>query len=156
MTIKTPKYRGILWAVANVSFVAVVPAAALYFSRQLRAGAYPEEADSIGLPIVGIAFWVLILLLPLNIAWGLLLRRYPGKVVLYASARDLRLAPRIIAELGLAVGVLCVVAAVWSLVDDAPEFTAVFLLWCYVALAVRAAFVMSARTKKTHNSGLAA
>jgi len=117
---------------------------------------YPVEADSIGLPIVGIAFWVLILLLPLNIAWGLLLRGYPGKVVLYASARDLRLAPRLIAELGLAVGVLCIVAAVWSLVDDALEFTAVFLFWCYVALAVRAAFVVSARTRRAHNSGLTA
>jgi hypothetical protein len=59
MVIASPKHRLSLWLLANLAWVALVHAAALYFHRQLLNGAYPPEADSIGLPIMGIAMWVL-------------------------------------------------------------------------------------------------
>ena len=147
MEITTPKHRVVLWVAANLSLVALVPAAVMYFSRELKAGAYPVDADSIGIPIMGTLMSVLGLLLPVNIACWLLLRRYPGKVALKISAKDLRVGPRVVAGLGLAFGALCAVTGVWSAVERAPEFAAVYLLWCYVTLAIRAAFVASNRAK---------
>jgi hypothetical protein len=57
MPLGTPKHRATLWVFANAAWIAVSPAAALYFDRQQRNGAYPVDADSIGLPIMGIAVW---------------------------------------------------------------------------------------------------
>jgi len=59
MLLGTPRHRATLWILANAAWIAVSPAAALYFDRQLRKGAYPVDADSIGLPIMGIAVWVM-------------------------------------------------------------------------------------------------
>jgi hypothetical protein len=73
MPLGTPKHRATLWVFANAAWIAVSPAAALYFDRQQRNGAYPVDADSIGLPIMGIAVWVIVLLLPLNFVWWFLL-----------------------------------------------------------------------------------
>jgi hypothetical protein len=73
MPLGTPKHRATLWVFANAAWIAVSPAAALYFARQQRNGAYPVDADSIGLPIMGIAVWVIVLLLPLNFVWWFLL-----------------------------------------------------------------------------------
>ena len=143
--ISTPKHRGTLWVLANISLLAIVPAAALYFDRMQRAGAYPVEADSIGLPIMGIAMWVFILLVPLNVGWWFLLRRYPGKSSLFASGRGLNIGPRIVEVAGVLLAALFGVGALWALADGALEVTPVLLLWCYVAIAMRAAFATSAR-----------
>jgi hypothetical protein len=153
MSILTPKHRATLWVAANILLIAVVPAAACYFDRELRAGSYPVDADSIGIPIVGLAMNVLTLLLPLNIGCWLLLRRYPGKVPLSASARGLRLGPRLVAGLVLTLAAACAVAAVWALADGAPEIAAVLLLWCCVTLAIQTAFVESVRFKRPPDSG---
>lgn len=145
MTIKTPRHRATLWLVANISLIAVVPAAASYFSRRLSAGLYPTDADSIGIPVAGIAIWTLILLVPLNISCWLLLRQYPGSVPFAASSKGSSYVSRVISVCGVLFGVLCAVAAVVSLVSGGPEFTPVFLLWCWTIFAIRAAYVASAR-----------
>jgi hypothetical protein len=145
MALTTPKHRASLWIVTNAAWVAVVPAAALYFDRQLRRGAYPVDADSIGIPIVGIAMWVTVLLLPLNVVWWLLLRRYPGRVPLRTSSEGLRIGPRFISALGLVFAMSCAGAAVWALADDASEITPVFFAWSYITFAIRAAYVRAVR-----------
>jgi hypothetical protein len=101
MLLTTPKYRATLWVLANAAWISISPAAALYFERQLRSGAYPMHADSIGLPIIGIAFWVILFLIPLNFAWWLLLRNYPGRVSLRTSVKGLRSVKGLIGVLGL-------------------------------------------------------
>lgn len=58
MRITTPKHRATLWVIANLLLLAAVPVLALHLGRQLPAGAFPDNADSIGLPIVGLAVWV--------------------------------------------------------------------------------------------------
>ncbi len=149
MKITTPRHRFVLWIVANLSLLAAVPAAMIYFSRELNAGAYPVDADSISIPIFGIAMRVVILVIPLNALCWLLLRGYPGAVPLTTSSKGLKFSLRLIAELCLVFAALCAVAAAWYAIDLAPEFALVFLLWCYVTIAIRAAFLGSARLKNT-------
>jgi hypothetical protein len=48
MPLGTPKHRATLWVFANAAWIAVSPAAVLYFDRQQRNRAYPVDADSIG------------------------------------------------------------------------------------------------------------
>ncbi|HEV3481310.1 MAG TPA: hypothetical protein VGR97_03180 [Candidatus Acidoferrales bacterium] len=145
MTITTPKHRATLWIAANFAVVALIPAAISYYSRELNAGAYPVDADSIGIPIMETGISALTLLLPLNIACLLLLRRYAGKSALWTSTKGLRLGQHVIAGLCLVVGIMCLAGVVESLREGAPEFSIVLLMWCYLAVAMRAAFVASAR-----------
>ena len=141
MPLGTPKHRATLWVFANVAWIAVSPAAALYFDRQQRNGAYPVDADSIGLPIMGIAVWVIVLLLPLNFVWWFLLRRYPGRVSLRTSGKGLGSGKRLIGVVGLIFAISCSAAAVWALREDAGEVSPVFFTWAYITLAMRAAYL---------------
>jgi hypothetical protein len=136
-------HRATLWVFANVAWIAVSPAAALYFDRQQRNGAYPVDADSIGLPIMGIAVWVIVLLLPLNFVWWFLLRRYPGRVSLRISGKGLGTWKRFIGVLGLIFAVSCSAAAVWALREGAGEVSPVFFTWSYITLAMRAAYLVA-------------
>jgi hypothetical protein len=128
MTFTTPKRRAVLWSLANISLMSVVPAAVIYFSRELNAGAYPVDADSISIPIIGIAMRVAILVIPLNGLCWLLLRGYPGAVPLTSSSKGLKLGSRLMAELRLVFAALCAVSAALSAIDLAPEVALVFLL----------------------------
>lgn len=141
MLLNTPKHRATLWILADVAWIAISPAAALYFGRQQRNGAYPLDADSIGLPIVGIALWVLVLSLPLNFFWWFLLRDYPGKVSLLTSGKEIKTGPVALGMLGLAFAISCFAASVWAIVGNAVEVVPVFLMWSYVTLAMRAAYL---------------
>ena len=141
MFLVTPKHRASLWLLANVSWIAVAPAAAFYFFRQLERGAYPMEADSIGLPIAGIAMWVLILLVPLNFTWWWLLRRYPGSVALSSSNKQTSAHAKVIGVVGVICATVWGMAGVLAAVDNAWEITPVFFVWSYITLAMRAAYV---------------
>ena len=101
------------------------------------------DADSIGLPIMGIAVWVIVLLLPLNFAWWFLLRKYPGRVSLRASGKGLGTGKRLIGVVGLIFAISCSAAAVLALREDAREVTPVFFAWSYITLAMRAAYLAS-------------
>ena len=156
MKITTPKHRIVLWGAANVCLIATVPAAMIYYSRELNAGAYPVDADSISIPIIGIAMRLAILIIPLNALCWLLLRGYPGAVPLTTSSKGLKFGLRLIADLCLVFAAACAVAAAWYAIDLAPEFALVFLLWCYITIAIRAAFLGSARPNsatKIHSIG---
>jgi hypothetical protein len=149
MPLTTPRHRATLWVLANAAWIAVSPAAALYFGRQQRNGTYPINADSIGLPIMGIAVWVIILLLPLNFAWWFLLRSYPGRVSLRTSGKGLGTGKRLIGVVGLIFAVSCSAAAVWALREDAGEVSPVFFTWSYITLAMRAAYLAAIREPNT-------
>lgn len=148
MMIRTPKHRATLWIAANLAVLALIPAAILYYSRESNAGAYPVDADSIGIPIMETGITALTLLFPLNVACLLLLRRYAGNSALWISTKGLRLGEHVVAGLCLVVGIMCVAGVVESLREGAPEFSIVLLVWCYLAVAMRAAFVASARSNK--------
>jgi hypothetical protein len=143
MVIASPKHRLSLWLLANLAWVALVPAAALYFHRQLLNGAYPPEADSIGLPIMGIAMWVIALLLPLNLLWWFLLRRYPGRVPLWSSGSRKGVGCQVIGVVGVICGITFVVAALIATREDAWEVAPIFAVWSYLSLAMRAVFLTS-------------
>jgi hypothetical protein len=145
MFLATPKSRAILWLVANVPWIAIAPAAALYFYRQLQRGAYPMEADSIGLPIVGIAMWGLVLLLPLNFIWWLLLRRYPGSVPLSSSNKVTAANAKVIGAVGVICAIVWGVAGVLAVLENVWEITPVFFFWSYITLAMRAAYITAQR-----------
>ena len=145
MTITTPKHRATLWIAANIAVVALIPAAISYYSRELNAGAYPVDADSIAIPIGETGISSLVLLVPLNIACLLLLRRYAGPSPLWISAKGFGLGVRVIAGLCFVLGIISFVGAAEWLREGAPEFSIVLLMWCYIAVAMRAAFVASAR-----------
>ncbi|HET7440563.1 MAG TPA: hypothetical protein VFJ47_04615 [Terriglobales bacterium] len=146
----TPKRRATLWFIANLAFIFLIPAAVLYYTRQSLAGAYPEDADSISIPIIETAISVLLFLLPLNLVWWWLLRRYPGKVPLYTSAKNLGAVVRVISFVGLLVAILCVIGAVVS-IRGQFELAPILLVWSYVALALRAAYVVSRTTISPEN-----
>ena len=145
MLFVSPKHRTSLWLLANSAWIAAVPAAASYFHRQLLVGAYPVDADSIGLPIIGIAVWVTFGLLPLNLAWWFLLRRYPGRVPLRTSDEGLATGSKIISVLGLICALSFAAAGVWAVADDALEIAPILVAWSYVALAMRASHLAAAR-----------
>jgi hypothetical protein len=149
MALTTPKHRATLWVLANITWVAVAPAAALYYEPQQRGGAYPVDADSIGLPIVGIAIWVIVLLLPLNFACWFLLRRYPGRVSLDASGKGLGTGKQLVGVIGVIFAISCGAAAIWALTEDAGEVTPVFLAWSYIVLAIRATYLAATREPNT-------
>jgi hypothetical protein len=135
-----------LWIAANVSVIALIPAAISYYRRESNAGAYPVDADSIGIPIMGTGISALMLLLPLNLACLWLLRRYAGKSALWTSTKGLRLGEQVIALFCFVLAIICLAGVIESLREGAPEFSIVLLTWCYVAVAMRAAFVASARS----------
>jgi hypothetical protein len=139
MLLTTPRHRATLWLLANAAWIAVAPAAALYFFRQQARGAYPVDADSIGLPIVGIGIWVVTLILPLNVLWFFLLKKYPGPVPLRTSAKRMTTRKQIIGVLGVIGAASCAVAATFAMAEDTWEMVPVLFAWCYVTLAMRAA-----------------
>lgn len=145
MTLTTPRHRATLWILANAAWIAVSPASALYFERQLRKGVYPVDADSIGFPIMGIAAWVVVLLLPVNFACWFLLRRYPGRVSLRTSGTGLRTGRQIVGVIGLLFAIASAAAAIWALREDAGEISPVFFIWSYITLGMRAAYLGASR-----------
>ena len=145
MRLTSPKHRAVLWLLANVSWIAAVPAAVLYFSRQQAQGAYPVDADSIGIPIAGVAMWVVILILPLNLMWFFLLRHYPGRVSLRASGKGMSVGKQIFGALGVIVAALCATGAALALAEMNWEFAPVLFIWSYVALSMRAAYLTKER-----------
>ncbi len=86
--------------------------------------------------------WVIVLLVPLNFTWWWLLRRYPGSVPLSSSNKEAAVHSKVIG----AVGVICAsvwgVAGVLAAIDNAWEMTPVLFVWSYIALAMRAAYIL--------------
>jgi len=145
MTITTPKHRATLWIIANLALLTFIPSSALYYTRMLNAGAYPVDADSISIPILEVAVSVLVLLVPLNVIFWLHLRRYPGRVPIRLSTEGTGGAARLVAAFGLALACLSALAAISVLFTGEIEDAPVLLLWPYVALAMRAAFLTSVK-----------
>ena len=146
MLLTSPKHRASLWLLANISWIAAVPAAVLYFSRQQARGRYPVDADSIGLPIAGIAMWVVILILPLNLVWFFLLRQYPGPVPLRASGKGLSLRTQILGVLGVIGAALCATAGALAMAEMSWEFAPLLLAWSYITLSMRAVYLKKRTT----------
>lgn len=146
MALKTPKRKWTLWLFANVCVLAQVPAAMLYYSRQLNAGAYPLQADSISIPILGTAITILVLIIPLNISWWILLRRYPGSVPIRVMSKGFPPLARVIALLGTVMAGICVATAILQVRAGAFESGVLFLICGYVAFAMRAAFIAARST----------
>lgn len=141
MVLRTPDRRWKLWVLGNICVLGQLPAAVLYYTRQLNAGAYSPEADSIGIPIMGTAVSILVVLVPLNLIWWALLHRYPGAISIGFVSKNLSMGLRVIASLCVLVAAMCIAAAISEVRVGAFESSVLFLLSCYVAFAVRAAFV---------------
>jgi hypothetical protein len=89
--------------------------------------------------------WVIALLLPLNLVWWFLLKRYPGRVPLRSSGEGLATRPKVIGALGLICALACAAAGILAATENAWEVTPVFFVWSYVTLSMRAAHMTAAR-----------
>lgn len=152
MVSSTPKRRMSLWVFANISWLTLIPASALYLERQLRSGVYPTEADSVSIPIFGVVTLVVALLLPLNLGWWFLTRKYPGRCPLRTSGGGLKRGQRVVGATGVILAFLCAFASVLLLVDDSRELAPVLLAWCYVCIAMRASYFAGARNAQRETS----
>ncbi|MBK7999553.1 MAG: hypothetical protein IPK15_12775 [Verrucomicrobia bacterium] len=78
--LKTPKRKWVVWLLAVGNLLAMPLVEEVYYETNLRRGAYPPEADSIGIPIMQfIAGWVVTLPVFLALIWfGF--GEYPGAV----------------------------------------------------------------------------
>jgi hypothetical protein len=137
LSLATPAKRATLWFASNLLWLSSVPAVWLYLERELRAGSYSTEADSIGIPLFGVAAWSVALLPFLNIAWWWLSRDYPGVVSIF-TRRQSSNSVRAISISLVGFAALLGLFAVWELVAGAPEVALIVLSWVYLALAYRA------------------
>src|SRR5260370_35709180 len=80
MEIRTPAKRWQYLLLVNLLWFLIIPTAILYYSRRLDEGAYPVDADSIGIPIVETAIAVFAAVPFLNILLWITSRQYPGSV----------------------------------------------------------------------------
>ena len=140
---RTPKHRTSLLLAANFSWL-VVPAYAVYMKRELDSGAFPPDADTIAIPIFGVAFYALLALPFLNAIWWFLLRRYRSgaSLNLRAGATTAPLV-RIVSVLGVLLAALLACAAVSEAAAGGLEFALLMPLWIWCVLAFRAAFIAS-------------
>lgn len=147
-TSSTPSHRVTLWVAANVLWFSSVPAHYSYLLRELRSGAFPTHADSIGIPLFGWAMITVLLAPILNTAWGWLSRDYPGSVSLFAAVQGAGLQTRIVSTGLIALTGILLVGVCVEVLAGAPELAAVVVSWCYLALAFRAAFLHAHPSRK--------
>jgi len=133
---RTPAHRWALWSIANVLWFSAIPAHWFYLTRELEAGSFPVDADSIGIPFFGAAILVTALAPVLNLAWWWLSQRYPGSISLSVSNKS-SWAGRLL----LCLAVLLAFGALGELVAGAFELAFIVLCWSYVALAYRAVYL---------------
>jgi hypothetical protein len=87
MALTTPRSKRAMWALTLVWYASLLLAEALYYSQALSSGAFRPEADSIGKPLFQFtAAWAAGAPLVLGFA-AFALRRYPGRVSLWAYDR---------------------------------------------------------------------
>jgi hypothetical protein len=141
--IQTPKMKRTAWLLALVSILAQPLVEAVYYSTNLGRGAYPTDADSIGIPIFQFVFgWLLTLPVVIAFVW-FALREYPGSVPLaaYNTARP------IWSFLWSAVLLLLAASYVWfafqSIMRGLPFDVAAALLSIYLLLCLRSSVVYS-------------
>ena len=140
--LSTPKRRATLLAISNLLWLALIPAQIFYFSRKLTAGAFPENADSISIPIIESAVSAIILSPVLNGFWLLLSHRYPGPVSLAVKVKC-KWYIQIISALLTTLTLLLVYAAILGTLDGELEMAVVIISWCYLVLSYRAVFLAS-------------
>jgi hypothetical protein len=101
---------------------------------------------------MGIAMWVFPLLLPLNLGWWFLLKRYPGKVPLRSSGEGLAARSQVIRMLGLVCALVFCMAGILAVAEGVWEITPVLFAWSYVTFAMRAAHLAAVRQSSVERS----
>jgi hypothetical protein len=84
--VRTPRSRWSLLLGLLLAYCATPLAVASYYSTELRRGAYPVEADSIGIPIYQSVFVLLTMIPVVFIAGWMAVRNYRPSAVLWAWA----------------------------------------------------------------------
>lgn len=146
----TPNRAWPLWVTANLSLIALLPAYALWLSRIAHEGSrsgvrLPTDADSIGIPLYGLAIHYLWALPLLNILIIWILHRYPGRVALFQPIR-LSGAIRTVKEGIFGVAMIGMVVLVLdSFIEADWELGVILLPWLYLILAMRAVVLAKER-----------
>jgi hypothetical protein len=140
---RTPKAKRTVWLLAVVSILAEPIVEVVYYTTNLRRGAYPVNADSIAIPIYQFTFgWLVTLPVVLAFVW-FVLRDYPGSVsfLAYNTERP------VWSFLWSAVLLLLVASYVWfavqSITRGFPLDVAAALLSIYLLLCFRSSIVFS-------------
>lgn len=140
--LSTPKRCATLLAISNILWFSIIPAQIFYFSRKLTAGAFPENSDSIGIPIMESVVSAIILSPVLNVFWLLLSRRYPGSVSLALKVKC-KWYIQIISALLTTSAIFLAYIAILGALDGELEMAAVVISWCYLTFSYRAVFLAS-------------
>jgi len=144
----TPRSRRAVLAVAWFLFLTAPLAVACYFDVERRLGAYPPDADTIAIPILGfVALWAATAPVTWGFVW-LCVRRYPGRVPLAAWNRD--------RPVWSAAWTLAVVAAIacfvlgtpWPRAADHPLLIVHVVLDLWFLLVLRSAIVAQAAWRR--------
>jgi hypothetical protein len=72
--IETPKSKQVVFLLANIAWLLLIPAGFVYYARTMIRGDYPWFADSIAIPIFGTTISCLILLVFINLFWNFVLK----------------------------------------------------------------------------------
>ena len=139
----TPRTKGAVLALALLLFLSAPLAELSYYGSELASGAYPPEADSIGIPLF---YFVVALLVTAPLTWGfvwLCVRRYPGRVSLLAWDRARPIRSAVWTVLIVAAAVLFALSPSWRLHPLALFSIAHGLTAAYFLLVCRSALVLA-------------
>jgi hypothetical protein len=137
----SPRSRRAVLILAWLLFLtAPLPVARFYYVK-LGLGAYPADADSIGIPIFGfVVLWVATAPFTWGFVW-LCVRRYPGRTSLAVWNRDRLLWSATWTLAFGAAAVVFVLGTPWPIAKDHPSLIAHVLLDLWFLLVLRSAIV---------------
>jgi hypothetical protein len=136
--IRTPTKRWQYVLFVNLLWFSIIPIAIFYYSRLSNEGAFPPEADSIGIPIIETAITVFVVAPFLNAFLWFASRQYPGSISIFYSGGSRRSRYWICTSLAtLGVG-LSIFACADSAFHADWEWAIASLPWLYVFAATRA------------------
>jgi hypothetical protein len=146
-----PRSRGIFWLVIAIWWLAAPFVEGVFYTEELRRGAYPTDADSISIPIIQHALgWLMVTpILAAVLVWAS--RPFPSTYSLFHLNRKL-------VSLGViswAITALFVGSELWfvqrSVVSDHWLDAVYSLASCYVALVVNALLQSKSSWRKPSN-----
>ena len=137
MEIRTPAKRWQYLLFVNLLWFSIIPTAVLYYSRLLQEGAFPTDADSIGIPIMGTAIAVLAAAPFLNVLLWITSRRYPGSVSVFGATGSRGTSYWIWTVLAIFGAGISIFISAESVFHGGWEWAVAALPWLYVCAAAR-------------------
>ena len=152
MQISTPTKRWHYLLLVNLIWFSIIPIAIFYYSRLLNEGAFPPDADSIGIPIIQTAITVFSGAPFLNVFLWFTSRRYPGSISVFCSSGSRGSRYWIWTVLAILGAGLVVFVFMDSALHADWEWAIASLPWLYVCAATRAIVLQPAVAIRSRQS----